>query len=447
MRRRFELIAVIFFLFALCPAYPEQSTFANGEGKLVYFVPVEQEVERGLEAFLERSLNQAAEEGADHVVLEINTPGGLVNAAGNIAKLLREYEIPITAYITKDALSAGAYISLNADQIVMAPGSRIGAAAIIDQQGNTAGDKAVSAWLADMKASAELNGRDPIYALAMADPDIDLPEYGAGKGELLTLTSSQALEVGYAEAITEDRDELLQFLGLDDAEVKEMSITFAERVARFVTHPIIVPILLSIGSIGLVLELYSPGFGIPGIMGAIALVLYFFGHLIAGFAGWESLLLLLLGIGCLILEIFVPSFGLLGIGGIAAIVASIVLSSGLSLPYSLLSVFIAFLATIAVTFLYAKFFGLKKGLFRKLVLDDATRSELGYVSNETNPDLLGKTGVAVTPLRPSGIAIFEDDRFDVVSEGGYISKGKKVKIIQTTGSRIVVREVEKEEGS
>src|SRR5690606_23944426 len=122
-------------------------------------------------------------EGVDHIVLEINTPGGAVDAAGNIAQIIRSTPIPITAYIVNDAISAGAYIALNANQIVMAPSSTIGAAGVIDSAGNAADKKTQSYWLSEMKAAAELNGRDPLYALAMADASIDLPEYRAPKGE------------------------------------------------------------------------------------------------------------------------------------------------------------------------------------------------------------------------------------------------------------------------
>lgn len=413
---------------------------AEGHGESVYFIPIEQEVERGLEAFLKRSLNDAKQLGASHVVFEVNTPGGFVNAAGNIATLIRDSEIPTTAYVVKDALSAGAYISLNADEIVMTPGSRMGAAAIIDQQGNMAEEKMASAWLADMKASAELNDRDPLYALAMADPDIDLPEYGAEKGKLLTLTATQAVEVGYAEAIAENREDLLQYLNLSDAMIIESEITISERIARFVTHPVIVPILLTIGSLGLVLELYSPGFGIPGIMGASALFLYFFGHAIAGFAGWEAIILLLAGLVLILVEIFTPGFGIFGISGLVAVFISIFLSSSTTVVNTLLYILIAFIVTLAVSVLYIRFFGYK-GFLKKLVLSDATTTELGYVSNETNEEIVGKLGKTITPLRPSGIIELDNQRYDVTSEGGFIEAGKLVLIVKSVGSRIIVREI------
>ncbi|MCR6106309.1 nodulation protein NfeD [Salipaludibacillus agaradhaerens] len=412
---------------------------SGGQGDLVYVIPVEKEVERGLEAFLNRSIQTAEEAGADHIVFEVHTPGGFVDAAGNIASLVRNTEVPTTAFIVGDALSAGAYISLNANEIVMAPGTRMGSAAVIDGSGNAAEDKAQSAWLASMREAAELNDRDPVYALAMADETIDISEYGAGEGNLLTLTPSQAMEVGYAEATVENREELLEYLNMEQAEVRETEITFAEQIARFVTNPIIIPILLSIGSLGLVLELYSPGFGVPGIMGASALFLYFFGHLVAGFAGWEAIILFGIGVVLIVLEVFSPSFGILGVLGIGAILASLVISS-FSLMNILLSVVIAVIVTIIASIIFFKYASYK-GPFRRVILTDQTNTEQGYVSNKNRHDIIGEIGEALTILRPSGTALLNDERLDVVSEGGYIEQGRKVKVISATGSRIVVREV------
>ncbi|MCF6137971.1 nodulation protein NfeD [Alkalihalobacillus berkeleyi] len=437
----FKMMKVTFYmLLILVPILVVQinpSNAAEGKG-VVYFAPVEDAVERGLEKFLERSIQEAEEQGADYLVLEINTPGGLVQAANNIAKIMRESEVPIIAYVTKHALSAGAYIALNADQIVMKPSTTMGAAAVIDSQGNTAGKKAESAWLADMRASAELHNRDPKYALAMADEDIVLEDLGVKKGELLTLDAAQAKKVGYAEAIVNSRNDLLSYLEIPDAEIRDVEVSFAETIARYVTHPVVVPILLSIGSIGLVLELYSPGFGIPGMLGLGSLLLFFFGHMIAGLAGWESLILFILGIGLIIAEVFVPG-GILGVGGILAVLIGIVLAGG-SLGNILLSILIAMVATIVVSIVFLKYFGYN-GPLKKIILFDSTTSEKGYISSVTKSELIGLTGTTMTPLRPSGTAVIDDERYDVVTEGNYIGQNRPIKIVKTEGSRIVVREI------
>ncbi|MRH43082.1 nodulation protein NfeD [Aquibacillus halophilus] len=413
----------------------------NGEGKLVYVIPIEKEVERGLEAFLSRTTKEATVENADHIIFEINTPGGRVDAAGNIAEILQDLEIPTTSFVTNRALSAGSYIALNTDNIYMKPQATMGASGVITADGNAADMKAQSAWFAAMKSAAESKGRDPLYALAMSDPDVDLPEYGAPEGEFLTLDPTSAVEIGYAVAIVNHRTELLNHLELNQATIVEMETTISEEIARFITNPVVVPILLSLASIGLIVELYSPGFGIPGSIGLVSLVLFFYGHIIAGLAGYEAIILLVIGIALIVTELFVPG-GILGIIGIAAVVGSLFLS-GSDMGHMAMSIGIALLLSIIVSVILFRKVGMKKGIFRHVILSDSTSTEKGYVSSVNRLELIGLEGKSVTPLRPSGTAVFDDERLDVVSEGAFIQADTDLKIIKTEGSRIVVREINK----
>src|SRR5699024_10699737 len=313
---------ILLLTLLLTVVLPPEKNAEDGSNKLVYMIPIENEVERGLEAFLVRSTNEAIEAGANHIVFEIDTPGGRVDSAGQIGTLLQSLDVETTAYIVNEALSAGSYIALNADHIYMSPHSTIGASGVITQDGTAADKKAQSAWVAAMKSAAESSGRDPIYAVAMADADVDLPEYAAPKGEYLTLSPTDALEVKYSEGTVKNRVELLYELDLTNATIVESETTFAEEVARFITSPIVIPILLSVASLGLIVELYSPGFGVAGSMGLIALVLFFYGHIIAGLAGMESVILIVLGMVLIIAEFFVAG-GILGIIGVGAIVTSL----------------------------------------------------------------------------------------------------------------------------
>ncbi|MBN3556190.1 nodulation protein NfeD [Fictibacillus nanhaiensis] len=442
MKRVRLFIYLLCLIWGIYGVLSTSQVFAVGKGKTVTFIPVEHEVERGLEAFLDRSIQKAEKDGTDHIVLEIYTPGGRVDAALHIAKVMRDTEIPITAYVVKNAFSAGAYIALNADQIVMKPSTTIGSAAVIDSQGNTAGQKAESAWKAEMLAAAELNERTPVYAEAMVDPDVEIPELGLEKGELLTLTASEALKVGYAEKIAEDRQELLAYLNLEDAKVLESNPTFADKIARFVTNPVVVPILLSLGSLGLVLELYTPGFGIAGSIGALSLLLFFYGHMIAGLAGWEAIILFGVGLILLILELFLPG-GIIGILGVLAVLTGLIMAGG-SLTGILIAIAIAIVVTIIGSYFFLRSFGYN-GSLKKLVLFDSTSSEKGYLSHNERKDLTGKIGVTATTLRPSGSLRLDDEFIDVVTEGSYIEKGTPVKIIKASGGRVVVREIENNE--
>lgn len=411
----------------------------SAKEKIVYQVPIEKTVEKGLSAFLKRSLSVAEENNADLVIFEVNTPGGAVDAAGEIAKLLSDSTIKTVAYVNNRALSAGAYISLSADEIYMVPSATMGSAAVIDSSGNAAGKKAESYWLAAMKTAAEQNGRDPIYAQAMADENIDLPEYGAEAGKLLTFTADQAKKAGYSEGTVSGKAELYSMLGVEDADIRSIEESFPEKLARILTNPFVIPILLTIAGIGIVVELFSPGFGIPGFIGITALLLFFYGHLVAGITGYESLALFIIGIVLVLLEVFLPG-GIIGLLGFAAIVGSLFLASD-DPVHMTISLLIAVTLSILVFILFVKVLGKKMNLFKKFILTDATKTEQGYVSSPNRLELLGVEGLAITDLRPSGTALVNDERIDVVTEGSFISKQTPIKVVKVEGSRIVVREI------
>lgn len=411
----------------------------SSDGKLVYVIPIEKEVELGLEAFLTRTTKEAEAEGADHIIFEIDTPGGGVDAAGQIAELLQNLKTPTSSFIINRALSAGSYIALNTDSIYMKPQATMGASGVINQDGTAASKKAQSAWLQAMKSAAESKGKDPLYAAAMADSSVELPEYGAAEGKFLTLGPSSAVEVGYSEGTVDDRTELLSELGLSKATIVEKELTLSEKVARFITNPVVVPILLSIASLGLIVELYSPGFGIPGIMGLVSLVLFFYGHVVAGLAGFEAIILLILGVVLIIAEFFVPG-GIVGLLGVGSVVGSL-LMSGQDIGHMSMSIGIAFIIAIIAAVILFKTMGMEKGFLRHIILSDQTTTELGYVSSANRLDLIGLEGRTVTSLRPSGIALLDGERLDVISEGGFIQADKSVKVVKVEGVRIVVREV------
>ncbi|WP_033828377.1 NfeD family protein [Bacillus andreraoultii] len=431
----------IFFFILLLPLIfffiPFQE--ASAKNSPITYAKVDSEVTKGLTEFIGRAISIAEDNGSESIIFELHTPGGAVDAASDIAKLLRNTDVKTIAFINNEALSAGAYIALNMDEIYMVPNATMGAAAVITQDGNAADKKAQSYWLAAMKSAAEQSGRDPIYAMAMADDSINLPKYDAPKGKLLTLTASQSLEVGYAEGVVKSKDELLNTLGYSKAQIEQVDKSWSERIAEFVTNPFIIPILLSIGSLGLILELYSPGFGLPGIAGLSSLLLFFYGHYIAGLAGYESLILFILGIILIVVELFVPG-GILGFLGLGSILMSIIFA-GENVVFMTISLFIAIVVAITAMVILVKFFGKKNRLFGKIVLRDSTSSEQGYVSNSSRTDLLNKEGITLTPLRPSGTIIIENERVDAVTEGGFIDTNVKVIVVKVEGVRVVVREL------
>jgi len=410
---------------------------ANGEGANVYVIQIDKEVEQGLYAYLKRAINTAEENEADLIIFEMNTPGGRIDAARDIGNLIANTETKTITFINSWAISAGAYIALHTNEIYMTPTAAMGASAPIDGSGNTAGEKVESVWIAAMAGVAEEHGRNPEIAKAMVTNSIDLPNLKEN-GKLLSLNAKQALEVEYSEGTVKDMNELLNTLGYKDANIHTVKTTFAESFARFITNPVVVPILLSIASIGLVLELYSPGFGLPGGMGISALLLFFYGHYVAGLAGYESIILFVLGIILIAAEFFLAG-GIAGLLGTVAVIGSIIMAGG-NFVYMAISVIIALFLSVLLTIIMLKVFGKRMNIFKKLILTDSTNTESGYVSNVNRLELIGREGITVTPLRPSGTVKLDDERLDVVAEGSFIENNTKVKVVKVEGSRIVVRE-------
>lgn len=404
---------------------------------LVFVIPLENEVEQGLAQFLSRAVQEAEEASADAILLDINTPGGDAQAAMEIGDLIRSTKIPVTAYIRNDAFSAGTYIALNADQIVMGPGSAMGAATPIDLRGNMAEQKFVSAWMKKMASAAEMNGRNPDIARAMVDPDMEIEGLTVA-GEVLSLSANEALENGYAEHIAGSREEVLEFMNFTDATIEEMQLTAGEKLARWVTNPFVVPLLLTLGLVGLAVELLIPGFGIAGFIGISAFVLYFFGHFFVGYANWLHILLFITGIVLMLIELFAPGFGVFGGLGIATLIISVIMSA-YDTTMGLMSLGIALVITILFIVIMVKYFG-HRGVWHRFILKDELKRESGYVASEEKEELVGKKGTTMTDLRPAGIAEIEGARVDVVSEGGYIRSGKTVVVVKVDGTRVVVRE-------
>lgn len=408
-------------------------------------VPVTGVVELGLAPFIERSLEEATAAGAVALVLDMDTPGGRVDAAERISDALSDASIPVYTLVNRRAFSAGALIALSTDRIYMRPGSVIGAATPVDGSGTKAPEKIVSAMRSEMRALAETAGLDPDVAAAMVDEDVAL-EGIVEEGKLLTLTTEEAVSVGYAVQV-EDMDGLLAEIGQAGAAVATAETNWAERVVRFFSNPVVAPFLLTLGFLGLITEIKTPSFGLAGTAGVLSLSLFFGSHMIVGLAGLEDVLVFGAGLLLVAVEVFViPGFGLFGLAGGIGIMAGLYLSmlgglpladdftrAGLVLSTTILLIVVS--VWVVIRTLPGSSRLAKSGVF----LLARTDRELGYESAGSRADLVGATGKAITDLRPSGTALFGDERLDVVSESEWISEGTPIRVVSAEGYRHVVR--------
>jgi len=270
---------------------------------------------------------------------------------------------------------------------------------------------------------------------------VNKPELGVKKekGQIIALTSDQAMKAGYSDGIANSPEAAILSLGFSTDDIFRVKHTGAEKLSQFLTNPIIMTILLFVGIAGVVIEMIVPGFGVPGIIGIVAFVLYFFGNYVAGFAGAETWLLFILGLVMLVVELFVPSFGILGILGSVSLVAGVV-RAAYSYTHALFSLGIAFVAAVVVIVIVAVLFK-ERGIWNRFILADSLTKEKGFVPVTEKLSLLGGKGISITPLRPAGTAIVEGERIDVVTEGGFIGVNLPIVVIKVEGVRIVVKEI------
>lgn len=414
-------------------------------------VPVNGTIELGLAPFIERSLQEAAQGGISYVILDMDTPGGRVDAAQRISDALRDSEVPVYTLVNRRAFSAGALIALSTDGIYMRPGSVIGAATPVVGSGEKAPEKIVSAMRSEMRALAEDRGLDPDVAAAMVDEDVAVDGL-VEAGKLLTLTTEDAVRIGYAQEV-EDLDALLDELGVASADVQTAETNWAEELVRFFSNPVVAPFLLTLGFLGLITEIKTPTFGMAGVAGLLSLALFFGSHLIVGLAGLEDLMIFGAGLVLLGVEVFlIPGFGIFGVLGSLGLMAGLYLSLIGSLPttpdFTRAGLVLSTTILLIVVTAWALIRSLprstrlsKSGIFLLERTDRAT----GYESAHARSELVGALGTAITDLRPSGTGLFGEERIDVVSESAWITEGTPIRIISAEGYRHVVREARPEE--
>ena len=419
------------------------NTFA--QQKTVYVAYIDGEIDLGLAPYVSRVISEAENNNADAIIFKINTFGGRVDAATQIKDAILSSKVLTIAFINNRAISAGALIALSCNKIVMVPGSSIGAATVVDETGKKVGEKYQSYMRSEMRSTAEKNGRRTDIAEGMVDERVVI-EGLSDSTTLITLTSEEAHKYLIADTVLTNFKDVLDAFSLKNAKEVYLTSNWAEDVVRFLNNPIISSILIMIGFFGLMAEIKTPGWGLAGTSALIALTIFFGSSYILQLASILEILLFILGLVLLLAEIFIiPGFGIAGISGIVMIFASILLSllgSDSFLDMHAVSIAIIQLSGAMVFALVGMFFLInylpKSTAFNKLVLSESEKSEHGFVSYPSDKDLVGKTGIAYTTLRPGGTAEIEGKRIDVVADSEYIDKNAKIKVLRVEGIKVVV---------
>lgn len=406
--------------------------FSDDEGD-VFVIPIEGEINSATANYLNNIIKNMDMESTQAIIFEIDTYGGLIDQAERIKNLILSINIPTISFVNNKAESAGVLITIASEYVVMAPNSTIGSAETIP---NT--EKIMSLWRSFLRDTAQHRGRNSDIIEAMADKDI-VVEGISTKGKLINLTSQEALTHGIADFVSNDYNEILEEFSISSKGIVEVKEGLAMKFSKLISNPYISSFLLTLGFVGMVIEIMTPGFGFGGTISIIGFGLYFGGNILAGNSQWTSLILFITGIILLIVEGIIPGFGLPGIGGIIFIVIGTILAMN-SLAVAILSLSIAIIISTLLTILLMKL-GYKSKLFNAIVLNTSHESERGYLSVDSMDKYLNKEGTTLSGLRPAGFIDIDGERVDVLSEGGFISKDSQVKVVRVEGSKIFVRRV------
>ena len=430
------------------------AAFADGEA---WILTIDGEINSGTVTYLRRGIREATEAGAGVVVLVLATPGGTLDAAVESRRILLDATIPTVAYVSREAFSAGAAVAIACETILFSPGGVIGAATPVTFAGETmreAPEKVISATRTLFRATAEIHGRPPEIAEAMVDRDVSIPGL-IEEGKLLALTAQQAADWGYSDGEVASIESWLAEQGYD--ELIPFNVRWIDGLVEALTSPVAVGLLITMGLLGLIIEMLVPGFGIPGLIGIACLGAFFWTHFLVGLAGWESIAFLFGGIVAIALEIFAftaVDFGLSGLLGLIliglgfytamlgpfsgreqAVQAIAIVSSGL-------------IAGVAAAIILLARLPRSRLRLGGIILSSAITGRSHEKPKGTQTaigDWIGRRGIAATDLHPVGSGVFDGERIDVVCEEGFLPKETPIVVIQDDLYRKVVRRREKED--
>ena len=316
------------WIFILCVIF--SITLADNHNTKVYVVPIQNTIDLGIPAFVKRAIDTAEKDDAKLIIFDIETFGGRVDAATQVKDAISGTDIQTIAFINRRAISAGSLIALSCDKIYMTSGATIGATSVVDMSGEKQAEKSQSYMREEMAATAEQSGKNTTIARGMVDEELSF-EYlvvdgdsmkvddieGRKEGKLITLTTELALKYKIADGTSESIEDILLDLSIENYDIITLDENWSEDLVRILTDPVVSSLLTTFGTIGIISELYSAGWGIGGTIGIICLTLALGAGYLTKLASATDLLIIFSGLTLLLVEfVAIPGFGVFGIVGL-----------------------------------------------------------------------------------------------------------------------------------
>lgn len=460
--------SILVTITALSGAKAQATDTTKHAKQLVYQINILSEIDPAAWRMVQSGFKEAEIMQANLVLIRMNTYGGMLNSADSIRTKILNSPIPVWIFIDNQAASAGALISIAADRIYMRKGASIGAATVVNQTGEALPDKYQSFMRAMMRATAESHGkdtiisgkdttyrwrRDPLIAEAMVDPRTVIPGI-IDSTKVLTFTTLEAIKNHYCEGEAESVSEVLAMGGVTNYEIHEQRITGLDSIMGWLLNPVVQGILIILIFAGIYFELQTPGIGFPIILAIIAAAVYFAPLYLEGLAeNWE-IVMFLVGLVLIAIEVFaIPGFGIVGVAGIVLTFLGLTLSmidndlfkeQGSVPAYLIVQPVVIvslsmFLSLVMVLFLSKNLFGNKRSPLYRMALHARLTEQEGFVGVDlSQKNMVGKTGVAVSVLRPSGKVEIEGEVYDAISTEGFTPKGETVVVKKSLAGQLYV---------
>lgn len=439
---------LVFFALLFADAYAQQK-------QVVFYMEIRDKIDPRMSRYVSLALDEARTKNADYVFINMNTYGGRVIDADSIRMDIMNYPEPVVVHINKNAASAGALISIACDSIYMTQGASMGAATVVKGgSGSKAPDKYQSYMRSKMRSTAEATGRDPELAEAMVDPAVEIDSTLKKTGQVLTLTTSEAIKWGYCEGKAESFKEIVEGkLGLSGYKVIRYEQSTVERIIAVFLNPVISSILIMVILGGIYFEMQTPGIGFPLIMAVIAALLYFMPYYLHGLADNWEIFIFILGLVLIALEVFViPGFGIAGISGLVLVISGLMLvmigNDFFDFTYvpeeNISAAVLSVLSSILLGFILLIIGGnkmVKSNFFKNIELSDEIDINKNFTDNPKD-EILNTTGIAYTVLRPSGKVKIGDKIYFAYTRGEYIEPNTAVIVVDYKGSNVIVKEYE-----
>jgi membrane-bound serine protease (ClpP class) len=302
------------WIFILCVIF--SITLADNHNTKVYVVPIQNTIDLGIPAFVNRAIDTAEKDDAKLIIFDIETFGGRVDAATQVKDAISGTDIQTIAFINRRAISAGSLIALSCDKIYMTSGATIGATSVVDMSGEKQAEKSQSYMREEMAATAEQSGKNTTIARGMVDEELSF-EYlvvdgdsmkvddieGRKEGKLITLTTELALKYKIADGTSESIEDILLDLSIENYDIITLDENWSEDLVRILTDPVVSSLLTTFGTIGIISELYSAGWGIGGTIGIICLTLALGAGYLTKLASATDLLIIFSGLTQLSIEL------------------------------------------------------------------------------------------------------------------------------------------------